>query len=45
MFYISLLESASDNISVLKQVSNNHLIKQEDWYEIEKILKYKNINK
>ena len=30
MFHILLLKLASDNISVLKQVSDNYLIKQED---------------
>ena len=30
VFYISLLESASDIISVLEQVSDNYLMKQED---------------
>ena len=30
MFHVLLLESASDNILVLKQVSDNYLIKQED---------------
>ena len=30
VFYISLLESALDNILVLEQVSDNYLIKQED---------------
>ena len=45
VFYISLLKPASDIISVLEQVSDNYLIKQEDWYKVEKILKHKNINK
>ena len=45
VFHISLLEPASDNISVLEQVLNNYLIKQEDWYKVEKILKYKNIHR
>ena len=45
MFYILLLKLVSDNVSVLKQVSDNYLIKQEDWYKVEKILKHKNINK
>ena len=30
---------------ILRQVSNNYLIKQEDWYEVKKILRYKNISK
>ena len=45
MFHVLLLESTSDNVLILKQVSDNYLIKQEDWYEVEKILKHKNINK
>ena len=45
MFHISLLEFISDNMSVLEQVSNNYLIKQEDWYKVKRILKYKNISK
>ena len=45
VFYISLLEPASDSVSVLEQVSDNYLIKQEDWYEVESILKHKNINR
>ena len=40
-----LLKPVSDNMSVLRQVSNNYLIKQEDWYKVKKILKYKDINK
>ena len=42
---MSLLKSASDNMLVLRQVSDNYLIKQEDWYEVKKILKHKNIDK
>ena len=42
---MSLLKSASDNMSVLRQVSDNYLIKQEDWYKVEKILRHKNISK
>ena len=30
IFHVLLLESASDNVPVLKQVLNNYLIKQED---------------
>ena len=45
IFHISLLELALDIISVLEQVLNNYLIKQEDWYKVESILKHKNINK
>ena len=45
MFYISLLKSVSDNMLIFKQVSDNYLIKQEDWYKVEKILRHKNISK
>ena len=38
VFHVSLLKLASDNVSVLKQVFNNYLIKQEDWYKVKKIL-------
>ena len=44
MFYISLLKLILDNVLVLKQVSNNYLMKQEDWYKVKKILKHKNIS-
>ena len=44
MFYISLLESTSDNVSVLKQVSDNYLIKQKNGYKVKKILRHKNIS-
>ena len=45
VFHILLLEPASDIISILEQVSDNYLIKQEDWYEVESILKHKNVNR
>ena len=45
VFHVSLLKSASDKVLVLEQVSDNYLIKQEDWYEVKKILKHKNINR
>ena len=45
MFHVLLLKLILDNMSVLKQVSNNYLIKQEDWYKVEKILRHKNISK
>ena len=45
MFHVLLLKLVLDSILVLEQVLNNYLIKQKDWYKIEKILKYKNINK
>ena len=32
-------------MSVLRQVSDNYLIKREDWYEVKKILKHKNISR
>ena len=45
VFHISLLKSALDDMLILEQVSDNYLIKQEDWYKVKKILKHKNINK
>ena len=45
IFHVSLLKSASDEVSVLEQVFNNYLMKQEDQYKVKKILKHKNINK
>ena len=45
VFYISLLKSASDNMLVLRYISDNYLIKQEDWYKVKKILRHKNISK
>ena len=45
VFHVSLLESASEDVPVLKQVSDNYLMKQEDWYEVEKILEHKNISR
>ena len=45
IFHVSLLESVSDEVLILEQVSDNYLIKQENWYKVKKILKYKNINK
>ena len=44
VFHIALLESASKKVSVLTQVLNNYLMKQEDWYEVEWILEYKDIS-
>ena len=43
IFHILLLKLTSDNMSVLRQVSDNYLIKQEDWYKVKKILQYKEI--
>ena len=45
IFYVSLLKPASDEVLILEQVSDNYLMKQEDQYKVEKILKHKNINK
>ena len=45
VFHVSLLEPASDNVPVLKQVPDNYLMEQEDQYKVEKILKYKDISK
>ena len=45
IFHVSLLELASDSILVLEQILDNYLIEQKDQYEVEKILKHKNINK
>ena len=45
MFHMLLLKSTSDNVLVLRQVSDNYLIEQEDWYKVKKILRHKNINK
>ena len=44
VFHVSLLESASKKVLILTQVSDNYLIKQEDWYEVEQILQHKNIS-
>ena len=44
VFYIFLLKSASAEVLVLTQVSDNYLMKQKEWYEIKQILKHKDIN-
>ena len=44
IFHIFLLKSAPAEVSVLTQISDNYLMKQEEWYKIEWILKNKNIN-
>ena len=44
VFHIFLLESASTEVSELTKVSDNYLIKQKEWYEVQKILKHKKIN-
>ena len=38
VFHIFLLKSAPAEVPVLTKVLNNYLIKQEEWYEVEKIL-------
>ena len=45
VFHISLLKPAPDTVPVLEQVLDNYLMKQEDQYKVESILKHKNINK
>ena len=40
VFHVFLLKSALKQVPVLTQVSENYLIKQEEWYEIEWILQY-----
>ena len=45
VFHVSLLKPASDAVPVLEQVLDDYLMKQKDWYKVEKILKHKNINK
>ena len=45
VFHVSLLEPASNTVSVLEQVSDNYLIKQEDQYKVKSILKHKNVNR
>ena len=44
VFHISLLKLALTEISILRKVLDNYLLKQEEWYEIKQILKHKNIN-
>ena len=44
VFHIFLLKLAPAEISILTWVSDNYLIKQEEWYEVEWILKHKDIN-
>ena len=44
VFHIFLLEPASSEILKLIKVLNNYLIKQEEWYKVQKILKHKKIN-
>ena len=44
VFYIFLLKSAPAEVLILTQILNNYLMKQEEWYEVEWILKHKDIN-
>ena len=44
VFHIFLLKSAPAKVPILTQISDNYLIKQEKQYEIEQILKHKDIN-
>ena len=44
VFYIFLLKSVLLEMSELTKVSDNYLMKQEEWYEVWKILKHKKIN-
>ena len=44
VFYIFLLKLAPVKVPVLTQISDNYLMKQEEWYKIEWILKHKDIN-
>ena len=44
VFHIFLLESVSAEVSELTKVSDNYLIKQEEWYKVQRILRYKKIN-
>ena len=44
VFYVFLLEPALKQVFILTQISDNYLIEQEEWYEIEQILQHKDIN-
>ena len=44
VFHIFLLELAPIKVLILTKVPDNYLIKQEEQYEVEQILKHKNIN-
>ena len=44
VFHIFLLKSVSAEVSELTKVSDNYLIKQEEWYEVQRILRHKKIN-
>ena len=44
VFHISLLKLAPVEVPVLTQISDSYLMKQEEQYEVEQVLKHKNIN-
>ena len=44
VFHIFLLEPAPAEVPALVQVSDNYLMKQEEWYEVEWILTHKDIS-
>ena len=44
VFHIFLLKSASAEVLKLTKVLDNYLIKQEEWYKVQRILKHKKIN-
>ena len=44
VFHIFLLKSAPAEVPALVQVSDNYLMKQEEWYKVEQILEHKDIN-
>ena len=44
VFHIFLLEPASAEVLKLTKVLNDYLIKQEEWYEVQRILRHKRIN-
>ena len=43
VFHVLLLEPVSEKVLMLKQVSDNYLIEQEEWYKVKKILEHKEI--
>ena len=44
VFHIFLLKSALAEVSELTKVLDNYLMKQEEQYKVQRILKYKKIN-
>ena len=44
VFHIFLLEPASAEVLKLTKVSDNYLMKQEEWYKVQRILRHKKIN-